>query len=279
MASESSVESLFSWQDASGNTRRLDVDVVMSASDKRSAKLTDHVVETGAVITDHVVIQPESLSLDLVVTQTPINADADFAPAAIDINSSSQTLKGATHRIKVQPNAFVPGGFLLLSQGVRTAVTSLLGAVTGADSNMQGSKVEIATTSGRVSVLQASAPVDRVVRVHDQLIEIMNNVLLVTVSFKGRLYVDYLLTEVELSEQAGKAGMASFKVQARAFRTVTGTSVNLPDPADFRALAKVNKGNKPTTTPNPDPTQSMKSRAKHDFPKVGRALDAIAGVP
>lgn len=279
MASESSVESLFSWLDASGSTRTLDVDVVMNANDVREAKLTDHVVETGAVITDHVVIQPEALSLDLVVTQTPISAGAGFGGANIDIATSSQTLSGATHTIKVQPSAFQPGGFLLLSQGLRSAVGSLMGAL-GPATTMQGSKVEKSSSSARVSVLQATGgPVDRVADVHDQLIEIMNGALLVTVSFKGRLYIDYLLTKIELQHSSGKAGMGTFKVTARAFRTVTGTSVNLPDPADFRSLPKVNKGNKPAVTPDPDPAKKMKSVLAKTTDSVNDYAGTLLGLP
>jgi hypothetical protein len=262
MASESRVESLFSWQDASGNTSTLDVDVVMTANDTREAKLTDHVVETGAVITDHVVIQPESLSLDLVVTQTPMTAGNGFTMTSGEISAPGQKLKAQTHPIKVQPSAFQPGGFLLLSTGLRGAISSLLGAAGGNSDQMSGSKVETTASSLRVSTLQSASAVDRVGDVHDRLVEIMNGALLVTVSFKGRLYIDYLLTKVELLQQAGKAGMGTFKVTARAFRTVTGTTVSLPDPADFRALPKVNKGNKPSAVgpihgPPPPPVSDL----------------------
>jgi hypothetical protein len=279
MASESRVESLFSWQDASGNTNTLDVDVVMSSDDTREAKLTDHVVETGAVITDHVVIQPEALSLDLVVTQTPMNVGGDFVMTAGEISAPGQKLKAQTHPIQIRPSQFQPGGFLLLSTGLRGAISSLLSASGGNSDQMSGSKLESTSSSLRVSTLRSSAAVDRVGDVHDRLVEIMNGALLVTVSFKGRLYIDYLLTRIQLVQQAGKAGMGTFKIQARAFRTVTGTTVNLPDPADFRALPKVNKGNKPATTPNPDPTKPMVSRLARVTDGVNDYGGRLLGLP
>jgi hypothetical protein len=81
--------------------------------------------------------------------------------------------------------------------------------------------------------------------VHDNLIRILSGALLVTVNFKGRIYADYLLTRVTLTSNPGEFGLGRFSVDARAFRTVTGITVQLPDPADFRALPKSNSGSKP----------------------------------
>lgn len=265
------IASLFSWTDAAGATQTLDVDVVMQASDKRSAKLTDHVVETGSVITDHVVIQPESLSMDLVVSQTPITVGEGRSLQQLSIDSTAQALSAKVYPLAVRDSEFQPGGFLLLSQGLRTVVTgaanTLLGAVglgAGAD-KLTGSDVQLPQTTSQARTLQATSATDRVTSVHDQLIAIMNGKLLVTVSFKGRLYIDYLLTEIELSHQAGKFGQGSFKVQARAFRTVTGVAAQLPLPADFRAKANAKKGNKAGKTPDPTPKPKPKTFGARGF--------------
>ena len=265
--SDSPIQSLFSWEDGSGATQVLNVDVVMSLSDKRSAKLTDYVVETGSVITDHVVIQPETLSMDLIVTQTPLRGPG-MTLQKLGIESTSQQLAPQQYPLNVPPSRFQPGGFLLLSQGLRTVITAganaLLGAVGLAapdGSRMTGSVVRLVSTSANPTTLQADAKVDRVVAVHDQLVSIMEGKLLVTVSFKGKLYVDYLITDIDLSHQAGAFGRGSFKVQARAFRTVTGVAAQLPSPADFRAKASVKKGNKPGITPDPDPTKAAQAQS------------------
>ncbi len=241
---EAIADSLFSWVDEAGNTNTLDVDVVMSSSDKRTAKLTDHVVENGSVITDHVVIMPEEVSFELIVTQTPMSG-AGFTQGNISITAAGRALQAAGLDIKVPPNQFRPGGFLLLTQGLRTIVSDFLNGGGGEATTVQGSAVVETSTTLQASVLQADQPVDRVGDAHDTLIDIMNNALLVTASFKGRLYLDYLITSVTLESAPGKFGCGNFKVDLRAFRTVTGTNVKLPDPADFRALPSVKKGNKP----------------------------------
>lgn len=256
-----STDSLFSWEDESGQTQTLDVDVVMAVSDKRQAKLTDHVVETGVVITDHVVIQPESLSMELLVTQTPFTGTKTSVP----VDAPASALKAKSYPLDVRPSEFVPGGFFLLTQGLQTvaasAANALLGAA-GAGQQMQGHERTDVTTKLTAQVVQGD-DADRVADVHDKLVEILNGAMPVTVSFKGRLYVGYLLEEVELTHAAGKFGAGTFKVKARALNTVDAATAALPNPADFRAKAAVAKGNKPSKTPDPDPKKSMKSALAH----------------
>jgi hypothetical protein len=272
-----STDSLFSWEDESGTTQTLDVDVVMAAADKRTAKVTDHVVETGVVISDHVVIQPESLSMELLVTQTPFTG----TQVSIGIDAPSSKLVSKNYPLDVRPSEFVPGGFFLLTQGVQAVVASvanaLLGAA-GAGTQMKGSERQETSAKLTAQVIQGDNA-DRVADVHDKLIEILNGAMPVTVSFKGRLYVDYLLEEVELTHAAGKFGAGTFKVKARALNTVDAATAALPDPADFRAKAAVPKGNKPSTTPDPDPKKSMKSALAHTADgDVTKGLKSLVGL-
>lgn len=259
---------LFTWEDESGTEHTLDVDVVSSAVDERTATLTNHAVETGSVITDHVVVMPETISLELVVTQTPVADAPGFARAPVSFETTSQTLSPADVPIQVRKSEFKPGGFLLLSTGGRAAVgalTALAFGAAGGTNKMKGSKIGTKTASGKATVLQIQGSArDRVADVHDQLIRILSGALLVSINFKGRIYEDYLLTRVTLSSNPGEFGMGRFSIDARAFRTVTGVRVELPDPADFRALPKANSGSKQAKTPEPDPTK-QKSFAAQAF--------------
>jgi hypothetical protein len=259
MASEAIADSLFSWLDAAGNTNTLDVDVVMSTNDKRVAHLSDHVVETGAVVTDHIVLRPEVLQFELLVTQTPMGGP-NMSEQALPIQVRAGTLSAARVPINIRKSQFQPGGFLLLSSGVRSVIGGLLGGGQDRPSTFEGkvSTMQVSTVQART--LQATGgDVDYVNEAFDTLVGILNTGLLVTVSFKGRLYIDYLLTSVELSQGKGDAGCGRFKVEARAFRTVSGVNVDLPDPADFRALPTQKKGNQPAKTPDPDPTKRGRS--------------------
>lgn len=255
--SDAIAASLFSWLDAAGNVNTLDVDVVMSTTDKRTAQLTDHVVETGSVVTDHIVLRPETLNFELLVTQTPMFGP-DVAVTQLPISVRTNELTRARLAIKVRPSQFQPGGFLALTTGLRSVIASVLG---GAEtpSTAQGSTVNQQTQTLQASVLQAPQDIDRVARAFDTLVKILNTGLLVTVSFKGRIYPNYVLTTVELSQGRGESGCGRINVELRSFRTVKGIDVVLPDPADFRALPKNTKGNTPTVTPSPDPSKKAKS--------------------
>lgn len=268
--SESPTDSLFSWLDAAGNLNTLDVDVVRATADKRQAKLTDHVVETGAVVTDHIVIQPEELTLELVMTQTPFAG----TPVRTTIDVEGRKLDSTTVDMTVRKSQFQPGGFLLLSSGARAAVNALFGGEE-LPSKFNGSITRTTQSTIQIATFQTPTRVDRVNDTHDTLIGIMNTGLLVTVSFKGRLYVDYLLREVELTQGPGESGMGRFRVTARSFRTVTATAVSLPDPADFRALPKVQKGKKDPTTPDPDPNKRGKTFMKRGAGRIDAALDKL----
>lgn len=284
LGSEVLATSLLSWTDGDGNAQVLNADVVNSVTDRRHSKLTDHVVEDGSVVTDHVVLEPESVMLEFVITQTPLQGPG-MSQQSLAINATGQKLETQVYPLEIPPSRFVPGGFLLLTQGARTAITAGVNAVLGAVGlgsgaggapSMQGKRTAPTEKSFTVQTLQADAETDRVTEAHDKLIEIRDGSLPVTISFKGRLYADYLLTEVELSQQQGEFGMGRFRVSARAFHTATATAVQLPSPADFRAKAKVAKGAKSGKVPDPDPT---KGPARSLLKKAQKGVDAgVAGV-
>lgn len=262
-SSEILTSSLFSWEDESGQTQTLDVDVVMAAVDRRTAKMTDHVVEDGSVITDHVVVMPESISLDLTVTQTPIGP-AGMVKGPISISWETNDLVRASYPLKVEPSRFVPGGFLALSSPLRSAVTEAGNALLrtvglggpASPNGYAGHALQKGVKSGQAQVHQVIEQGDLVSRAHDKLVGILDRKLPVSVSFKGRLYLNYILTEVTLTQAAG---CGRFHVEARALRVVQGTPVQLPNPADFRAQKQQQKGGKGGTTPDPDPTKQATS--------------------
>lgn len=274
MASEAIADSLFSWLDAAGNTNTLDVDVVMSTEDEREVHLSDHVVETGATVTDHIVLRPEVLQFELLVTQTPMGGP-NMTEQPLPIQVSAGTLNAARVDINVRKSQFQPGGFLLLTSGVRSVIGGLLGGGEDRPSSFEGKASTMQVSTVQARTLQATGDdVDYVNEAFDTLVDIMTTGLLVTVSFKGRLYLDYLITRVGLSQGKGDAGCGRFKVKARAFRTVSGVNVDLPDPADFRALPTQKKGNQPAKTPEPDPNKKGKTYLK----RGAKGINKLFGV-
>ena len=260
MTSQAVADQLFSWVDPAGNTHALGVDVVMSTKDTREVSLTDHTVESGAVITDHISLRPERVEFELVVSQTPIVARDGFASGAAPITVASSRLDPNQVAIQVPKSRFKPGGFLALTAPVADALSSLFGTKSETPTSFQGSRSVAQTVTKQVQALRGSSPFDPVNDVHDTLVNIMQTGLLVTVSFRGRIYPDYLLEMVSLSQGKGEYGLGRFSVRARAFRAVTGVAIDLPDPEDFRALPQVPKGAQATKTPDPDPADTKTTR-------------------
>ncbi len=52
--------------------RALDVDATLQITECLTAQATDHPLETGAVISDHVIIRPKTLKLEGLITSTPL---------------------------------------------------------------------------------------------------------------------------------------------------------------------------------------------------------------
>ena len=63
----------------------IELDVTMEESHERQTEITDHPIETGAYIQDHIVNSPRRLTLTSIVTDTPLGEEAGLrAQAAFD---------------------------------------------------------------------------------------------------------------------------------------------------------------------------------------------------
>ncbi len=66
----------------------LTLDAALSIDEQHQAQVTDHPIETGAVVTDHVILRPTNWKLEGIVTATPVVAGgpAPFSDALITID-------------------------------------------------------------------------------------------------------------------------------------------------------------------------------------------------
>lgn len=212
---------IFTWEDDARATHSLIADIVLGSKDERTSEATDHPVENGADITDHVRQLPDRLTLEIGQTQTPIEPIEGFSDQQVEL--------------QVRKSLFQPGGLLAVTSAVGAAADAIVGAITGKKDDVL-----------KTLVLVADSEVDRVNEAHDKLIEVKQKAYPVTFTFKGRVYPNFLVTMVGLSRNAGEAGFGRFTVEARSFRTVETGAAELPDPADLRAKAASKRGKKPS---------------------------------
>jgi hypothetical protein len=79
----------FSWNDAAGNSNRFSFDLVVSETWDEDATVTEHPVEQGADVTDHVRVQLRKVELKVWATNEPIDANnwdqATVQTASLDL--------------------------------------------------------------------------------------------------------------------------------------------------------------------------------------------------
>jgi len=130
----------------------------------------------------------------------------------------------------VRANQFKPGGLFAVTQAVSGLVTSLLGG---------------AEDAAQVTVFQSDQPVDRIGELFDRLIQIKDNSYFCTVTFRGRIYPDYLVTKVGWTSAPGEAGIGRFKLELQSVRLVSNATAELPDPASLRLKPQKQQTNPP----------------------------------
>jgi len=214
------------WEDDNGERHALNVDLVKTHEDERSATVTSHPVEQGTKIGDHVIHDPDRLTLEIAQTQTPLPLPA--LPDVAWVKPEGFSTQVVT--LNVRKSLFQPGGLLAVTRAVGDAVSSLLG-------------VEEETT--QASVFQADQPVDRIGELHDQLISIKTNSRFCTVTFRGRVYPNFLVTKVNWSSAPREVGIGRFKLELESIRIVTNATAELPDPASLRLKPAKQQTNPP----------------------------------
>jgi hypothetical protein len=198
-------------------------------------EFTDHPIDDGSTISDHAVRKPETLSLTLTHTQTPLRKIDGFSNTKQQLTVSS--VRYGTQ--KTQLNVRSKGG---PAPNIGALIEAGVAAVRGAiPSSLKGLKVLPAQGQEfGITVLQADAPVDRIGTFFSELLRLQAAVTRLTLSFKGRDYGDFVLTSVSKSDKPGRLGASSFQVSLKRIRTVAAKQVSLP--AVPRAKQKKDRG-------------------------------------
>lgn len=249
---------LFLWKDEGGTYHVLPVDLVSSHEDERGAEVTSFPVERGADINDHIIQQPDLLTLEIVQTQTPFPTPArpgsafskprGFSTREIRLDVRASQFKAPTSQelqvrsVPTQPNLSgligAIGGALFPTDALRTSPT-LKAPVTPAVS---------------VKVFAADNPIDRIGELHDVLIDIKQNGRFCKITFRGRVYPDYILKRVRWTSAKGEVGLGRFGLELQSIRIVENAVAKLPDPSSLRLKPSKAQARPPKPVGDPEPT-------------------------
>jgi len=174
----------------------LTADVVTSYDHEAAVKMTEHPVETGAVITDHRISEPKRLTVEFAQSRQPLRMkDLAWKQQEIDFIESR----------------FQPSGLLLLSTAVEAglkAAGQALGLLSG------GSKLKV------YSLTAKDPDSNRIQDLHDQLLDLLDGGTECTFTFQGLVLSGFYVTSVKRSTKAGEGGLSRFVLDLQHVQTV-----------------------------------------------------------
>jgi len=86
---------ILEWTDSSGAAQALEIDATPTRSWEDVAEITEHPVETGAAVSDHVRPQNGTVTLDCLVSDTPLFTPRSFVGGAAPVTAPVQLPSGA----------------------------------------------------------------------------------------------------------------------------------------------------------------------------------------
>jgi hypothetical protein len=207
------------WDDGA-----LTADIVTQVSASADAEITNHPIEAGSEISDHVIKRPRRVTFE-------------FAQSSIPLAQEDET-DWEQVPWSVRESQFKPTGLLALSMLAGQAIAAI------------GSLVGLGGAPTQIWVLTATKDEDRIKKLHDKLIELWQNSTEVTFNYQGLYLPGYVLAGVQYTRGV-PGGIVRFTVEAQAVQTVetgisslTGSLANLAQSA-INLVPLLRKGSAP----------------------------------
>jgi hypothetical protein len=246
------------WQGLDGQERLVQLDAYESESHEDTATITDHPVEAGVVITDHVRDNPSSVSLSGTVSNIPMPGKPGVTSGPIDLSVEYQAPSPATRTIELQvaspPITPSVGGL------IRAGIGAIASAVLGAPKATVWGEDKRRRESARATVLRYGSPQSRPQAVDLLLLEAKALKAPITVTTPLRTVTNLQITRLAPSREVQSGTAVLFQLDLRAIRTVNSETVDAPVPAEARGASKKNAGSQNAKTKDDTPEQARKRR-------------------
>lgn len=215
------------------------LDVSVHESHDAEAEVSEHPVELGTAIADHIRPLPRTIEIEGLVTNHPIEMPMSHTGSAVVARGTQELVVAARSLPRISPRSGTiegePGvGLIGALPGVDQGV-ALLGALRLDPRSKRRYAAEQyhvnerATESIGVAALTFSEPFDRVQQVHAELLRIMDESLLVTVITGLTVYENVALTRLHIERAAGNGpSKLQFTATGRVLRIVSSEVVALP---------------------------------------------------
>ncbi len=208
----------FQWTTKAGLNKALYFDCCVSESTELDSDATENPVEEGANVSDHVKKQLNKISLELFVSNSPIE----------DVNNRGFSLQSVPLKFE-RHNAPIPLNPL-------GAVTSFASAAIGA---LVGGNDEISA-----QIYKFGTDFDAVAETLGVLETLRDTAQLIDVVTPKRLHESMFLEKISMSRDGKTGDGATFKIDVKELRKVKVSLVNAPIPTEVRGNVAKNKGGK-----------------------------------
>jgi hypothetical protein len=201
-------------------------DVVGSEKHEFSSMVTEHPIETGSDVTDHVRPNLDRITLEGFVSQTPIYSD-----------------RGSQIQLPLDVQTYTPPISLNPAAAVVNAVGSLISS--------------LSTQPIVADIFMFPNDSDFVRETMLALKGLQTTAQLVDVYTPNYAYTDMILDGWDVDRDSSTGTGANFKISLRQIKTVQSTLTNVPQPAIARAAETKAKGNQAPQAPTPGKATSL----------------------
>jgi hypothetical protein len=229
------------------------IDAAIRESHSTASQITEHPVEQGANVADHVRPELEKLTFDVYFTNTPIRLPKSHVGTALSGDFKSADLPEPPSESLTWRR---DGGPTLVSPVIPPQRLGLGLATDGVAPEWQAAPLQgYRLPLPGVNVLQFSSEFDRVRLVYDALRQLVIAGTLCRILTTLRQYDNMVLRSMDTPRDVQSGSAITVTIEAMQVRLVATETVTAPKTAQVRARPTKNEGPKPGTKVEPKPQE------------------------
>jgi hypothetical protein len=237
-----------SFTSQAGQSKIISIDATIEEIHSAAATVTEFAVEKGVAISDHVRPENAFISMEIVITNTPIDQPRSHTDGAFGRIQPTELLVETRRNVRD------------LARGV--PVSAIVPFPVSVGANFAGAVEQRGTTTIGVSVFRfTGARVDRVSAVYNEILNIIANGLLCKITTRLRIYENMALEMAETPRTAADGSSIRMRLQARQVRIVSTETVEVTEPAVTRGDKTQRRGAQKPTVPSTGQTEKLRSFA------------------
>lgn len=210
-------------------------EIVKTEQHEHTSTITDHPVEAGANVADHYRKDLDRISLEVIVTNQPIDYN-DPNGIAAQYGGSIKALDLSQYKVQRPAEAGTVSGGVRISGGIATLISG-------------GQPNPLAQTA---QTLQFARSFERLQDVHTLLEQLRTTAFIFSVVTRAAYYGGMVIEKWSMSRDAGMGSAATIKMDLKAIRIVETQAVSVPTPVQPRATKPTTKGTQTGTVKNKD---------------------------